>query len=155
MKFAAITHCDQLNGEGNRVVLWVSGCSHNCKNCHNPYTHNPNTGEEFTFEVFEKEIKPDLQSDWCSGITFSGGDPLFETNRETIINLAKHIKENFPIKTIWLYTGYTIDQIKQDKSMNQILNYVDVLCDGVFIENLKSVECKWVGSINQNVIKLT
>jgi anaerobic ribonucleoside-triphosphate reductase activating protein len=80
MNFLQITHCDQLNGEGNRVVLWVAGCSHRCKGCQNAYSQDPNIGVKFDDKAKE-EIFKDLNTDWCAGITFSGGDPLFINNR--------------------------------------------------------------------------
>ena len=151
MNFLQITHCDQLNGEGNRVVLWVAGCSHCCKGCQNAYSQDPNIGVKFDDKAKE-EIFKDLATDWCAGITFSGGDPLFINNRKEIIALSKEIKEKFPTKTIWLYTGYTWSEILADESMSEVLKFVDVLCDGEYIEELRDVDLYWVGSKNQNVI---
>ena len=151
MNFLQITHCDQLNGDGNRVVLWVSGCSHCCKGCQNAYSQDPNIGVKFDDKA-KDEIFKDLETDWCAGITFSGGDPLFINNRKEIISLAKEIKEKFPTKTIWLYTGYKWEEILIDESMSEILKYIDILCDGEYIEELRDVELHWVGSKNQNVI---
>jgi anaerobic ribonucleoside-triphosphate reductase activating protein len=151
MNFLQITHCDQVNGLGNRVVLWVSGCSHHCKGCQNAYSQNPSIGIKFTDNAKE-EIFKDLNTEWCAGITFSGGDPLFIDNRNEIIALAKEIKEKFPAKNIWLYTGYTWSEIIEDPSMSEILKYVDILCDGEYVEELRDIERHWVGSSNQNVI---
>lgn len=151
MNYLNITHCDQVNGEGNRVVLWVSGCSHHCKNCQNSYSWNSSEGVEFDQKA-KDEIFSDLETDWCSGITYSGGDPMFFDNRETIINLAKEIRERFPDKTQWLYTGYQWGEILNDPTMTDILKYVDVVCDGEYVEELKDIEKHWVGSSNQNVI---
>jgi anaerobic ribonucleoside-triphosphate reductase activating protein len=151
MNILQITHCDQLNGDGNRVVLWVSGCSHCCKGCQNAYSQDPTLGVKFDDKAKE-EIFKDLETDWCAGITFSGGDPLFINNRKEIISLAKEIKEKFPTKTIWLYTGYKWEEIIADESMSEILKYIDILCDGEYIEELRAVELHWVGSKNQNVI---
>lgn len=151
MNYLNITHCDQVNGEGNRVVLWVAGCSHHCKNCQNQHSWNPNGGIPFDDEA-KMEIFNDLKEDWCAGITFSGGDPLFEDNRSTVISLAKEIKERFPTKNIWLYTGYCWHEILEDKTMSDILKYVDTVCDGEYIEELRDVDRHWVGSSNQNVI---
>jgi anaerobic ribonucleoside-triphosphate reductase activating protein len=151
MNILQITHCDQLNGDGNRVVLWVSGCSHCCKGCQNAYSQDPTLGVKFDDKAKE-EIFKDLETDWCAGITFSGGDPLFINNRKEIISLAKEIKEKFPTKTIWLYTGYKWEEILIDESMSEILKYIDILCDGEYIEELRDVELHWVGSKNQNVI---
>ncbi len=151
MNFLQITRCDQVNGLGNRVVLWVAGCSHHCKGCQNAYSQDPNIGVKFDDNAKE-EIFKDLNTDWCAGITFSGGDPLFIDNRKEIIALAKEIKEKFPTKTIWCYTGYTWSEIIADESMSEILKYTDILCDGEYIEELRDVDLRWVGSKNQNVI---
>lgn len=151
MNYMNITHCDMLNGDGLRTVLWVSGCNHNCKNCQNPFSHNCQTGILFD-EKAKNELFKDLENDWCSGVTFSGGDPLHENNRETIIELSKEIKEKYPSKNIWLYTGYTWNEIVDSVSMQPILKYVDVVVDGPYIEELRDINLKWRGSSNQNII---
>lgn len=153
MKYLSITHVDQLNGDGNRVVLWVSGCSHHCKNCQNKFSWDPEAGTPFDDKARE-EIFKDLSEDWCAGLTFSGGDPLFKMNRRDVISFAKLVKEKFPSKTIWLYTGYTYDEVLADKTMSPILEYIDVLCDGEYIDELKDLDKHWVGSSNQNVIAI-
>lgn len=153
MKYLAITHCDQLNGEGNRSVLWVSGCSHRCKNCQNQHTWNYDDGLVFDDKA-KYELFKYLHEDWCSGVTLSGGDPLYENNVIGIIQLAKEIKEKFPNKTIWCYTGYKYEEIQTNERMKEILDYIDVLCDGEYIEELKDVDKHWVGSSNQNIIYL-
>lgn len=153
MKYLSITHVDQLNGDGNRVVLWVSGCSHHCKNCQNKFSWDPEAGKPFDDKARE-EIFKDLSEDWCAGLTFSGGDPLFETNRRDVISFAKLVKEKFPSKSIWLYTGYTYDEVLGDKTMSPILEYINVLCDGEYIDDLKDLDKYWVGSSNQNVIAI-
>lgn len=153
MKYLSITHVDQLNGDGNRVVLWVSGCSHHCKNCQNKFSWDPEAGTPFDDKARE-EIFKDLSEDWCAGLTFSGGDPLFEMNRRDVISFAKLVKEKFPSKTIWLYTGYTYDEVLADNTMSPILEYIDVLCDGEYIDELKDLDKHWVGSSNQNVIAI-
>ena len=116
-----------LNGDGLRVVLWVAGCDHCCKECHNPVTWDPNGGLFFD-EKAKAEIFEELEKDYISGITFSGGDPLHSANAYEVMMLAKEIKEKFPSKTIWLYTGY---EWKDIKNMD-IVNYLDVLVDGEF-----------------------
>lgn len=153
MNYHDIKHCNMVNGDGLRTVIWVSGCSHNCVGCFNKETHDVNSGIEFD-EKAKLELFRDLSFDWCSGVTFTGGDPLFYKSREEIISLCKEIKENFPQKTIWLYTGYCWDDILNEQSMVSILKYVDVVCDGQYIESLKSSRLKWVGSSNQRVINV-
>ena len=149
MNYHNITHDDMLNGKGFRVVLWVAGCSHHCKGCHNSETWNPNSGILFD-DSAKEEIYNELKKDYVQGITFSGGDPLFPGNRDEISKLIKDIKEKFPQKNIWLYTGFVYDQVKD----LEVMNYIDVLVDGPFIIELKSPEKHWVGSSNQRVIDL-
>lgn len=147
MRYHNITKDDMLNGDGLRVVLWVSGCSHGCKGCHNPVTWDPNGGLEFDEEAKE-ELFAELEKDYISGITFSGGDPLYYANRPEVLNLAREIKEKFPQKTIWLYTGFTWETIKE----LEIMEYLDVLVDGEFIQEQKDTMLHWRGSANQRVI---
>lgn len=151
MNILEISHCNQLNGPGLRVVLWVAGCSHHCKGCQNAHSWDENAGIPFDNSL-KQEIFSELSHDWCSGITYSGGDPLFSGNRPEIIALAKEIREKFPTKTQWLYTGYCWNEIVEDKSMIDILKYVDVICDGKYEEALRDVDLEWVGSKNQHVI---
>ena len=151
MNYLNITHCDQVNGEGNRVVLWVAGCDHHCPNCQNSFSWNENGGLVFDQKA-KDELFDDLKEDWCAGITYSGGDPLFHNNRSTIIELAKEIKTKFPNKNQWLYTGYQWHHIVEDPTMSDIIKYVDVVCDGEYVEELRDIDKHWVGSSNQNVI---
>ena len=147
MKYQNITHDDLLNGDGLRVVLWVSGCNHKCKECQNPITWNPEVGVNFDIEA-KNEIFNDLKKDYISGITFSGGDPLHPANINEITDLAKEIKNLYPEKTIWLYTGSKWDEIKH----LEIIQFLDVLIDGEFEVDKKDVQLYWRGSSNQNVI---
>lgn len=140
-----------VNGSGLRTVIWLSGCSHNCPGCFNTETHDPTSGILFD-EKAKEELMADLATAWCAGITLTGGDPLFVNNRKEVITLCKEIKEKFRTKTIWLYTGYWWDEILTEPSMVEILSYVDVICDGPFIESQKNSKLKWVGSSNQHVI---
>lgn len=151
MNYLNITHCDQLNGDGNRTVLWVSGCSHHCNNCRSSFSWDPTAGLLFD-ESAKAEFFRDLKEDWCAGVTYSGGDPLFVNNRFTIISLAKEIKELFPNKSQWLYTGYQWHEIIADETMRDIVKYIDVICDGLYMEEFRDVDKHWVGSSNQNVI---
>ena len=147
MRYHNITKDDMLNGEGLRVVLWVAGCSHGCKGCQNPITWDPNGGLPFD-EAAEAELFGLLNRDYISGITFSGGDPLYEGNRSEIQRLAKKIRTNFPEKNIWLYTGYRWEEI----SALPLIQYIDVLVDGKFVEDLKDPKLHWKGSFNQRII---
>lgn len=136
-----------LNGDGLRVVLWVAGCSHCCKECHNPITWDPNGGLPVDDKVKE-EIFQQLNKPYISGITFSGGDPLHAANRLEVRNLMEEIKAKYPDKTIWLYTGDTWEKILH----YPLLQFVDVLVDGEFKVELKDVNLMWKGSKNQRVI---
>lgn len=147
MNYHNITTDDMLNGDGLRVVLWVSGCSHHCNGCQNPITWNENDGLPFK-DSDKKEIYKELEKDYISGITFSGGDPLHCNNIDTITFLAKEIKSDFPTKTIWLYSGYDWEDVKN----KEIMKYTDVFVDGKFIKELADINYKWAGSTNQKVI---
>lgn len=157
MRYHNITKADMLNGEGLRVVLWVSGCNHECPGCQNALTWNPNDGIAFD-ESAIKEIYKELDQEWCSGLTLSGGDPLFPGNRETIRNLVLNVKELYPNKTIWCYTGYTYEtllkQSELDNNLNDILNNIDVLLEGPFIMRLADINKHYVGSTNQRIIDM-
>ena len=136
-----------LNGDGLRTVLWVSGCEHHCPECQNPITWDPECGLEFD-EKAEKELFAALDKPYISGVTFSGGDPLYPGNHDCIIELIKKIKRLFPGKNIWLYTGYKWEDICTLDG----LELIDELVDGRFEKDLKDVKLHWKGSSNQRVI---
>lgn len=147
MRYHNITKDDMLNGDGLRVVLWLAGCEHHCKNCQNPVTWDPDGGLPFD-DAARAEIYEELEKEYVSGITFSGGDPLLPRNREELAAFLKEIKEKYPEKTIWLYTGYLWNEV-QDL---ELIQYLDVLVDGRFVEELKDNSLPWKGSANQRVI---
>lgn len=147
MRYHNITKEDMLNGDGLRVVLWVAGCSHCCKECQNPITWDINGGIPFDDKA-KQELFTELNKDYVSGITFSGGDPLHMLNREWVTKLSLEIKQKFPNKTQWLYTGFEW----KDVSNLEIMKYLDVVIDGKFDMNKKDVKLKWKGSSNQKVI---
>lgn len=147
MNYHNITHDDMLNGSGLRVVLWVAGCEHHCKNCQNPETHDPKGGVLFTINDLT-EILNELSKEHISGLTLSGGDPLYPDNRLTVSTICEVVKHSYPHKTIWLYTGYTYEQIKD----LEVMQYVDVLVDGRYIEELNDINYEWAGSTNQRII---
>ena len=147
MRYHNITKDDMLNGDGLRVVLWVAGCSHCCKDCHNPVTWDPNGGLYFD-ESAKAELFEELKKDYVSGITFSGGDPLHIANVNDVTELSKEIRETFPEKTIWLYTGSTWEEVRR----MEIVRYLDVLVDGEFVFAKKDPLLCWKGSSNQRVI---
>lgn len=151
MRYHNITHDDMLNGEGIRVVLWVAGCEHHCEDCHNPITWNPQGGKLFTVNEMD-EIDAELSKDYVAGVTFSGGDPLHPENRELIWNLIIHFKLGNLDKTVWMYTGYTWEEIIKDDKLYKCIEHVDVLVDGKFEKELVDKKYKWAGSKNQRVI---
>ena len=157
MRYHNITKADMLNGNGLRVVLWVSGCSHHCKGCQNPITWNPLCGLEFD-EAAKEEIFKELDNSWCSGITLTGGDPLFPGNRHDIRLLVQEINELYPEKNIWCYTGFTwsevMEQMETDEDLNYIINHIDVLCEGRYVEAERNINKHWVGSNNQRVVEV-
>ena len=138
-----------LNGDGLRVVLWVAGCSHCCKECQNPITWDPNGGLPFD-DAAKQEIFEQLEKPYISGITFSGGDPLHSANRVEVRNLMAEIKQKYPDKTIWLYTGDSWENILHYAAMQ----YIDVLVDGEFVEEKKNLRLAFRGSENQRLIDM-
>lgn len=169
------------NGVGLRVVLWLSGCSHHCYNCQNPQTWNPDSGIPFD-ESAKQEIFTELSKDYISGLTLSGGDPLHENNLDEVLSLIKEIRNLFPEKTIWLYTGYDIEFSTEELCNNivglisttshfypickqqelatnqikrsQIIEMCDVVIDGKYIDEQKDLTLAWRGSKNQHVIDI-
>ena len=136
-----------LNGDGLRVVLWVSGCDHCCKECQNPITWDPEGGLLFD-EAAKQEIFEQLDKSYISGITFSGGDPLHPANIAGVRELAREIRERYPKKTIWLYTGSLWEEIRNDP----LMHLLDVVVDGEFVVEEKDNTLRWKGSRNQRVI---
>lgn len=151
MNYQTIFYDNMLNGEGLRVVLWLSGCAHRCPGCHNPETHDPSSGMKFTRLVKEKLFE-ELQKDYIAGITLTGGDPLFLSSREEVTKLLKEIRKKFPTKTIWLYTGYVYEEIKDLEIIKN--NLVDVLLDGKYVESMHREKLMYVGSSNQRIIDI-
>lgn len=147
MRYHNITKDDMLNGDGLRVVLWVSGCTHGCKDCQNPITWDIDGGIPFD-EDAKNELFSELSKPYISGITLSGGDPLHPMNVKPIGELVKEIKKSFPGKTIWLYTG----SVWEDISSLDFISLIDVVVDGEFVINLKDTLLHWKGSSNQRVI---
>lgn len=149
MNYHNITKEDMLNGDGIRVVLWVSGCEHHCKNCQNPITWDKNGGLPFD-KAAEDELFEALNKPHIDGITFSGGDPLMPYNRKEIFRLIKKCRKFYPEKSIWLYTGSKWEEIRDLPD----LNLIDVIAEGEFVEALKDNNLHWVGSSNQRVIDI-
>lgn len=147
MRYHDITKDDMKNGDGLRMVLWVAGCSHNCRECHNPVTWDIRGGLPFD-EAAKAELFEGLEKPYISGVTLSGGDPLHPENREDMGRLIDEICDKFPNKTIWLYTGYLWEAI----SNLPYIRKIDVVVDGEFVVELKNPKLHWKGSSNQRVI---
>ena len=194
MNYHNITYPDMNNGDGLRVVLWLSGCSHHCYNCQNPQTWDANSGIPFD-ESAKKELFRELDKDYISGLTLTGGDPLFESNLDGVLDLVTEFNKRYnfqkvdsanpckmgvseventdkirlslPNKSIWIYSGYTWENImKYEYGVKYINNFntdalrqcvvskCDVLVDGRYIDSQRNPSKKWAGSDNQRVINV-
>lgn len=159
MRIAGINKCDVANGSGIRVSVFVSGCRHHCKNCFNQDIWDFEVGRPYTPEVRD-EILELADKLWVDGITILGGEPLEPENQLELVELLETFKERFPTKTIWLYTGFTEEELHNPSCrahslpLLHILNLVDVLVDGPYIEELRDPSLRFRGSSNQNIINL-
>ena len=157
MRIIQTYKADLLNGVGLRNVYFYAGCEMHCKNCFSPETWDPENSDysEWTEQDFQQLLE-DARKNYISGITLIGGDPFHPVNRREILDLCKRFKEHFgDSKTIWIYTGYTWETIEKAKDERwECLKYIDVLCDGPYIDSLRSPEKPWVGSENQRVINV-
>lgn len=157
MNYANIKYNDIANGEGVRVSLFVSGCTHHCKNCFNKETWDFNYGRPFD-KFVEDEIIKNLAPDYINGLTLLGGEPMEPANQQGLLNFVKRVKAIYPNKTIWCYSGYLFDKELLQPSRafcpwtRELLSYIDVLVDGEFVEELKDITLRFKGSSNQRVI---
>ncbi len=159
MYYGEIKKYDIANGEGVRVSLFVSGCTHHCKGCFNPETWDFKYGKEFD-EGAEAEIFAQLDESFIDGLTLLGGEPMEPVNQAALLPFLRKVAKRYPEKNIWCYTGYTldVDLAPGGKAFteytNEILSYIDVLVDGEFVEELKDIRLAFRGSSNQRIIKL-
>ena len=159
MNYATIKWTDIANGEGVRISLFVSGCTHHCKNCFNQIAWDFSYGELFDEKVQEKILK-ELDSYYVSGLSLLGGEPLEPANQEALYPFVKKVKELYPTKTIWCYTGFVFNEktgdLKEKRKNTSItkdlISLFDVLVDGPFVEAKKDIRLKFRGSSNQRVI---
>lgn len=159
MNYATIKWTDIANGEGVRISLFVSGCTHRCKNCFNEVAWDFTYGDLFD-ETVENKIIKELASSYIAGISLLGGEPLEPQNQKALYPFVKKIKNAFPDKTIWCYTGFTFDEKsgllkethKNTEWTKELISMFDVLVDGAYIEELKDIRLKFRGSSNQRVI---
>lgn len=155
MNYASIMKCDIANGEGFRVSLFVSGCGRKCPGCFNQDAQNPLYGRKFD-EMAKQKVFRELEHGYCKGLSLLGGDPMskLSDNREVVISLCKEVKQRFPDKDIWMWTGYIYEDLLADDTAKEIFEYIDYIVDGPFVEGLKDVSLKFCGSSNQRIIKL-
>ena len=157
MNYSAIKTHDVANGIGVRVSLFVSGCTHHCKDCFNAETWDFNYGEPFTEEQ-EQEIIKALAPKFIKGFSLLGGEPFEPVNQLALVPLLKKIKETYPEKTVWCYTGYVLDRelLKDSRARcevtDEMLSYIDVLVDGEFVAAQKDLNLRFRGSTNQRII---
>ncbi len=159
MNYAKIKWYDISNGPGVRVSLYVSGCRNHCKNCFNPETWDFNYGEPFTEEV-ENKIIEGLKPDYIKGFTLLGGDPFEPENQKVLAPFLEKLRRAYPDKSFWSFTGYDYEKdlltgkLGDLGTVMRMLNCLDVLVDGRFVENLKDLNLRFRGSSNQRIILL-
>ncbi len=160
MYYGEIKKTDIANGRGVRVSLFVSGCRHHCKGCFNPETWNFCFGKEYTKKT-EEEIISALKPDYIHGISLLGGEPFEPENQPELLGLLKKVKEEFPHKNVWCYSGYLFEELTGEKPSSayiditgEMLSLIDVLVDGKFCEDKKDVSLKFRGSSNQRIIDI-
>lgn len=158
MNYGEIKKYDIANGHGIRVSLFVSGCTHHCKNCFNQATWDFNYGKPFTKET-EEEILKALKPDYIAGFTLIGGEPMETQNQKALLPFVKMVREAFPNKDIWCYTGYVYEELfKESRARcevtDELLSFIDVLVDGPYIEAKRNISLKFRGSENQRIIDL-
>ena len=156
MNYATIKNCDIANGLGVRVSLFVSGCRHHCKNCFNEIAWDFQYGQRFTEET-EDYLLSLLEPEYINGLSILGGEPMEPENQGPLLAFIKKVKEQYPQKDVWCYTGFTLEELVGDSRANteiikDLLSYIDVLVDGKFIDTKKDITLKFWGSSNQRLV---
>ena len=157
MNYATIKKCDIANGEGVRVSLFVSGCTHRCKNCFNAVAWDFSYGKPYTEET-EEEILDALNKDYIAGLSLLGGEPFEPQNQRALLPLLRKFRERYPQKDVWCYSGYTFHTDLQPggrahcEATDEMLSMLDILVDGEFVEDLKDLKLRFRGSANQRII---
>ena len=159
MNYANIKNCDVANGEGVRVTLFVSGCTNRCEHCFQPETWDFGFGEPFTAEVEDKLLAM-LSPVYINGLTLLGGEPFEPSNQRALLPFVKRVREAYPGKNIWAFSGFTLDELMRDGShprcevTDELLSLIDVLVDGRYVHEKRNLSLKFRGSSNQRVIDL-
>lgn len=158
MNYSLIRACDIANGPGIRVSLFVSGCTHHCPGCFQPETWDFNYGCPFIWERYHRIFEM-LQPDYIDGLTILGGEPLEPSNQRDLLPFVETVKRKFPNKTIWMYTGFTFEELvnrtgEYGDVTKSLLSQLDILVDGPFVEAKKDLRLKFCGSSNQRLIDL-
>ena len=159
MHYSTIKDCDIANGIGVRITLFVSGCTNHCKNCFQPQTWDFDFGEPFTEETEEKLLEM-LKPDYINGLTLLGGEPMEPQNQRALVPFLKRVREAYPNKNIWCFTGFTYEVLKTDGShprcevTDEMLSLIDVLVDGRYVDELKDLTLQFRGSSNQRLIDM-
>ena len=159
MHYSTIKDCDIANGIGVRITLFVSGCTNHCKNCFQPQTWDFDFGEPFTEETEEKLLEM-LKPDYINGLTLLGGEPMEPQNQRALVPFLKRVREAYPNKNIWCFTGFTYEVLKTDGShprcevTDEMLALIDVLVDGRYVDELKDLTLQFRGSSNQRLIDM-
>ena len=153
MNYNLIRDCDVANGTGVRVSLFVSGCTHHCKGCFNEIAWDFNYGQTFTDKTVDEILKL-LDKPYIAGLSILGGEPLEAENCPSVAHLIQVVRNTLPNKDIWLWTGFYLSDLKLNKDINYIINNVDYIVEGPFIEEQKDLSLAFRGSRNQNIIRI-
>lgn len=159
MHYGNIKYCDIADGKGVRTTLFVSGCTHHCKNCFQPETWNFDFGEEFTDEVADQVIES-IEPAWIAGLTVLGGEPMEPANQRALLPFLQRVRNECPGKSIWMYTGDVLESLRDPASprhteaTDELLSLLDVLVDGPFVEEKKDITLRFRGSANQRLIDM-
>jgi anaerobic ribonucleoside-triphosphate reductase activating protein len=159
MYYGEIKNCDVANGEGVRVTLFVSGCTNRCKNCFQPQTWDFAYGQPFTADTEQKLLEM-LEPSYIRGLTVLGGEPFEPSNQRALLPFLRRVREQYPQKDIWCFSGFTYEELKREGShprceaTDDMLEQLDVLVDGRFVEELKDISLRFRGSSNQRLIDL-
>ena len=159
MHYGEIKNCDIANGEGVRVTLFVSGCTNHCKNCFQPQTWDFDYGKPFTEET-EAELFRLLSPRYIRGLTLLGGEPFEPENQRALLPFLRKLRRELPEKTVWAFTGFTWEELHTERShprcevTDELLNLIDVLVDGRYVEELKDIGLRFRGSSNQRLLDL-